>query len=1234
MAPKTKKTVGDPGSRDRLTLYRLYLRSLVFFVLPLLVALTPISLSQGDYFSFAGIVTTIFLTLMVYLAARGSRGSGHEYAIYRYGYGTLILCLGAFFLISIGVLGRYEYYPWTLVFIFLASIEFRPRNALIIILPYLGILLAATLKAAPRISLTGSDLVFHHLPAFGVLSVFIFLLHQINRRFHHGMVEAQKTLNQSKEQYRLISELVSDMSYSLRVDPEGRTEGIWFVGNLMGLCGYSEAEVRARGGWLTLVHPADSRIMEEHLRDLLLGQEGSITYRIIAKSGEARWLEEFSRPEWDQGRERVIRIHDALKDVTPRVEAEKALQVSRDRYSRLFSEAVIGIFEFTLENRDLRVNAAMAKIYGYESPEEMLEHYLASGKQFPTRPARGEDILGLVEEQGRIDNLELESVDRNGELIRVLLSANALRDEAGRMIGLAGFVQDISALKEAEAAQQSSYEALVTVFDSMDADIYVADLKTHRILFMNKHMKDSFGSLEGALCHKAFRHQDRPCSHCANGRLLDQEGRPTGLIVWDGVNPVTGRFYINYDRAVRWIDGEYAHLQVSTDATVRKEIEENLTRRVRELAALSSLGRKVNSVLPLKEVLQVSMREVKAALETDLITVFLVQGEELNLVAAENGPGGWEEEIHLHGIELCPCGQAARERRPIYARDFAAAPGCSAKRCLFEGMRSFAALPLVAGDEAMGVVAFGQREEVDYSERAEFLETMANEIAVGLHNSVLFDKLQAHASRLEETVRNLEAAQSALRDSERKFELFAENSPVMSFMKDASGRYLFASQGFGHYLGLDPKEMIGKTDRELWPEEQAAVFRESDLEVLRTGRDIEASHLLDDREGRRHSLLTYKFPVRAGEEAIVGGLSVDITERVEAEEAIRRSEAVSRALFGLIPDGILRFKRDGTITFYKPPSDGTVIVDPDPVGKNAAEFLSPEAFAERQTLVEEVLDRGVVASHEYVLEVNEVAYHREARYIRYGRDEIMAIIRDTTARKSLEEQLAQSQKMEAVGVLASGIAHDFNNILQAVSGHTQLLLSRDELSDALRERITRIDKTIQRAAEVVRRLLTFSRKGESVFEPLDLNQEIAHTVELLKHSLPKMIDIELDLAPELGLINGDSSQVEQVLMNLGVNAKDAMPDGGRLVFRTRPLKIGEDSPAYPDLEAGEFVTLQVIDTGQGMEPRVASRIFEPFFTTKKQGQGTRAGPFYRLRDRPGPPGTDKLPERARAGHHL
>ena len=211
-------------------------------------------------------------------------------------------------------------------------------------------------------------------------------------------------------------------------------------------------------------------------------------------------------------------------------------------------------------------------------------------------------------------------------------------------------------------------------------------------------------------------------------------------------------------------------------------------------------------------------------------------------------------------------------------------------------------------------------------------------------------------------------------------------------------------------------------------------------------------------------------------------------------------------------------------------------------------------------------------------------------------------------RTRLQEQLKQAHKMEAIGTLAGGIAHDFNNILQAISGYTQLMLLGKDKNDLDHPKLEAVREACHRAAQLVQQLLLFSRKVETESRPINLNREVDQARRILERTIPKMIGISVDLDENLRAVNADPVQMERILLNLGTNAADAMPEGGRLVFRTKNVVLDERFVQdHLGAAPGAFVLLTISDTGHGMDREVVEHIFEPFYSTKEVGKGTGLG---------------------------
>jgi two-component system cell cycle sensor histidine kinase/response regulator CckA len=225
-----------------------------------------------------------------------------------------------------------------------------------------------------------------------------------------------------------------------------------------------------------------------------------------------------------------------------------------------------------------------------------------------------------------------------------------------------------------------------------------------------------------------------------------------------------------------------------------------------------------------------------------------------------------------------------------------------------------------------------------------------------------------------------------------------------------------------------------------------------------------------------------------------------------------------------------------------------------------------------------------------------------------GKPAQLAVLMDVTGRRELEEQVRQAQKMEAVGMLAGGVAHDFNNLLTIINGYTQLILNTLPPGDPNRHSAEQVMKAGERAAGLTNQLLAFSRRQVLQLKVLDLNRTVSSLSVMLQRLIGEDIDLRLELRPELGRVSADPGQLEQVIMNLVVNARDAMPQGGTLTIETANVELDERYAArHISVKAGPFVLLAVSDTGSGMDETTKQRLFDPFFTTKAPGKGTGLG---------------------------
>jgi PAS domain S-box-containing protein len=458
--------------------------------------------------------------------------------------------------------------------------------------------------------------------------------------------------------------------------------------------------------------------------------------------------------------------------------------------------------------------------------------------------------------------------------------------------------------------------------------------------------------------------------------------------------------------------------------------------------------------------------------------------------------------------------------------------------------------------------------------------------------------------------------EKALRLSEEKFsKAFRANPTAMAITTLAEGRFLDVNDSFERGTGFSRAELCGRTSQEMGIWENPAEREQMRRQLQERGAVSNLEVRLRSKWGEvRHVMYSAELLELGGERCVLAA-GEDITARKQAQEALRRSEANYRSLFDQAPYGIVRSTLEGRVLV---------------ANCALAKMLGYESEAELCALD---IPRDVYLHAEdraHVIEECLPKEHFEGLVLRWKRKDgtpilvrvsgrpvadaggqfayFEVMVEDITERTRLEQQLRQSQKMKAITVLAAGIAHDFNRLLTGILGYSERLVMTPGLTDEQHREAEEIMRAALQARSLTQQLLAFGQR--QVLEPsvVNLNSVVSELEPMLRHLAGERIELATTLEHQLGGVEADARQLQQVLLNLVVNARDAMAAGGRLTIRTENLDLSELPAAeFPGVEPGRYVMLAVTDTGCGMDEATKSRIFEPFFTTKAEGKGTGLG---------------------------
>ncbi|MFO0876494.1 MAG: PAS domain S-box protein [Gemmataceae bacterium] len=831
-------------------------------------------------------------------------------------------------------------------------------------------------------------------------------------------------------------------------------------------------------------------------------------------------------------------------------------------------------------------------------------------------PAIQAQVRSATEAAARGESRRFDVVARVAQDARRVLDQqiSPLRDADGTVRYLIASDVDITDRKKAEIALRESEDRLRIALKAASALAFAWEIPTDRVI--------RFFSVEPALGPTG----DRPVTLGS----VRQQIHPDDLAYFDAQLATTlreGTQYYNRFRVirpsseVRWLE-EWGQLErdaagqplrltgVAIDITDRQRAEQALLVHNRVLEHIAS-GATLNSIL----------EEVARLVEEQLpgshcaILVHHDDARRLSLAAAPSLPPSVRTTLMdiPFNSHHCGCSAAADRGQMVMTADIASDPVWDGFRqqALQFGWHSCLAVPILASsnsstnrcDRVLGVFTLLRSEPGDPHPLAQTIfsgTTLAPGVSQGSADAL------AGAAHLASVAIEQDRASRALRESEARFRSVLDNSPALIYLKDLEGRYQFVNRRTAETLGVPQTEWIGHTARQILPPDLADQFDRNDQQILRTLTPHQVEETALDRDGRQITILSIQFPLFRpdGSPYALCGISTDITARIQAESDRSR-------LWNLTPHllGIASF--DGYFKQMNPSWTRTL-------GWSEEEFLATPwlDFVHPDDREATIQAGNQLIQGQPVRDFVNRYRHKDGsyRWIHWNTVPFMAsrsiyaFARDITEEKLLEEKFRQAQKMEAIGRLAGGVAHDFNNLLTVINGYSEILLAQFPSKDPRREMLDTIRHAGERAATLTAQLLAFSRKAIVELKIIDLNQVVEASTKMLGRLIGEDIYLKVHLAEPLPTIKMDPGQLDQILINLAVNARDAMPHGGTLTIATSDAHIAADQVRDEEpLPPGHYVQMTISDTGCGMNAEVRQRLFEPFFTTKGVGKGTGLG---------------------------
>jgi len=964
--------------------------------------------------------------------------------------------------------------------------------------------------------------------------------------------QVEEALQESENRYRTLVETLQE-GLGI-VDPE---ENIVFANPaLCDIFGYSSKEIIG----MSLRDFVPKEDFQKILRETSRRKKGiSSRYEVIIKrkDGELRDIRISTAP-WMNEKGEFQGTIGVLLDMTEQKRAAAAVRESEEKLQTILESANDLVIQLTPTGFVKYLSPNCERLTGYK-PEELIGKHMKKTtppSEVPkTLIALKKALSGEV-----IRDFVINQIDKNGRIVPTEINITPVRKE-GKIIAVQGIMRDVSERKQAEKAIRESEERYRSIFASSADALLVFDFNGN-IVDASPTACEMYGySIEEfiKLSSKDIVHPD----YLHLPKQFNRDVRTKGMFRAESVD--IRKDGTAFDIEVRGTKFHYAGeerlLAIVRDITKRKQAE----KAIRESEGrFRSIAENIPGAVYMYYIFPDGTRSEQ----------FMGPGLEDLIGKADKDDEGGEIDRLLNRVH--PDDQEALHR---------------------------------AGD-----IALEKGETLDHEYQ---VKTNAGDYKWirSIGRPTLMEDGSVRWQGVLIDIDERRRAEEALRESEEKFREIADLLPQPIYEVDVKGEITFISRSGFELSGYTIEDFVNGVNAL-----QIVIPRDRDRMKKNIKRILQGEELggteytILRKDGAAFPVIVYSTPViRENKPVGLRGVIFDITERKQAEEALKASEEKFRSLF-----------EDSRDTIFITSADG-IMIDINSAGEELFGYTRSELLGmdvrqlyfdqnDRIQFVQEIIQTGFVRNYEIKFrrkdgEGIECLLTATIKTADDGKTILFqGIISDVTETRKLEEQFRQSQKMEAVGRLAGGVAHDFNNMLSVIIGGSELAMRLLKPYDPSRQKFEEIHKAAEHATNLTRQLLAFSRKQTLKPKVLDLNKIIVNMDKMLRRIIGEDVELETMPAPDLWKVKVDPGQIEQVILNMAVNARDAMPTGGRLTVETMNVELGDDyTRMRPGTKPGSYVMFTISDTGSGMTDEVKEHLFDPFFTTKESEKGTGLG---------------------------